>query len=278
MDIIASLTGLDESQVSKMLKDPIGKEELTKQIKEKVSKLQEEGLLDKNYKITRKGLEIALVELVKMGKYKFGEKLGKGFDKETIGVKKFSLSDSFTKIDIHSTLKEIARLGKIDLEALRVKLEEPRAGKEILLLVDASGSMKGEKFEKASEIALNLAVDLIKKGHRVGIIVFNDRIVKEVKPSKNLALIEESLLVEPRGKTNLSVALKRALELLGPNSEIVIISDTVPTDETVGELIDTAKQLALKKVKVHVIGINLKEGREIAEKIAKITGGTLNEV
>ena len=277
VEVLSELTGYSKSQVSRMLKDIEGKKEMEQKLKENLSKLQEEGLIDESYRFTEKGLRVAIEELVKLGKYKWGEKLGKGLDKEVVGYKPYSLSDSLTRIDIHATLREIARRKKLDTLAIKMKQEEPRAGKEILILLDASGSMKGEKFEKAVNIAMNLAIDLVKKNQRVGIIVFNDKIVKEVKPTKSLSLIEEALLVEPKGKTNLSVALKRALELLGPDSEVVIITDAIPTDESVEEVIETAKQLALKKVKVHVIGINLKEGKEIAEKIAKISSGTLQE-
>ena len=261
-----------------MLKDPLGKKELEEKLKESLTKLKEENLIDENYKITRKGLEVAIVELIKMGKYKFGEKIGKGWEKELIGSKKYSFGDSLLNLHIPETIKAIAKYGKIDTNILRVKEFESKAGKEIILLVDASGSMKGEKFEKAVEIALNLATDLLKKGNRVGLILFSDRIIKEIKPTKRLDLIEEALIITPKGKTNLSIALKEALSMIGPNSEIIIISDAVPTDESAEEVIDTAKQLALKKVKVHVIGINLKEGREIARKIAKITGGTFQEI
>jgi len=215
-------------------------------------------------------LAIALEELIRYGHYLFGEKPGFGYEKEIIGYTQ-GLKPIWD-LDLRKTTYMLA-ITKNLLYSLVFRVYRPLAEKEYIVLLDCSGSMKGEKFEKALAIALSI----IYKYKRVGLILFNNKIIKSIPPTENKTLLVNSLFVIPREKTNISIALEEAMKYAKPKSEIFIITDAVPTDETVDELIETVRKLALKNIKVHVIGINLKEGKIVAETIAKISSSLLYE-
>jgi Ca-activated chloride channel family protein len=110
--------------------------------------------------------------------------------------------------------------------------------KDIVFIVDTSGSMSGEKIEQAKE-SLRFAIKQLNPDDRVGIVTFSD----VLHPYKN-ELIEASKLdqgdlatfingLAAEGGTNIDDALQQGLHLLDASSErpklVIFLTDGLPT-------------------------------------------------
>lgn len=106
----------------------------------------------------------------------------------------------------------------------------------VLLMVDISNSMtlgsSGAVAEKAVEAAALLGLSAINNHDRVGLSLFNDKIVKFLLPRNgrhnNLRLIRELVSASgtrQAGKTDIADALQHACKVLVKRSVIFVISD-----------------------------------------------------
>ncbi len=100
---------------------------------------------------------------------------------------------------------------------LRYKVREKRIGRNILFVVDASGSMGAdERMAETKAAILSLLVDAYQKRERVGLIVFRGREARVALPfTHSVEMAQRYLTVLPTGgKTPLPHALYLARELL----------------------------------------------------------------
>lgn len=106
----------------------------------------------------------------------------------------------------------------------------------VLLMVDTSNSMTGGSggsvCEKAVEAAALLGLSAINNHDRVGLSLFNDKVVKFMLPRNgkhnNLRLIRELVSAAGNaipGKTDIASALQHACKVLVKRSVIFVISD-----------------------------------------------------
>ena len=94
-----------------------------------------------------------------------------------------TLSASVTKTVIESDKKQTVFL-KVGLTGFAMEAEHKRAGVNVALVIDRSGSMVGEKMERAKEAAI-VAVDRLNADDIVSVIVF-DHTVEVLVPSTKL--------------------------------------------------------------------------------------------
>lgn len=134
---------------------------------------------------------------------------------------------TFDMIDIQETLVKSAKKGKIELEEKNIVIREPEHAEkcQYVILIDCSDSMKGKKIIGAMEATLTLKKAIKRKNlDDLKIIAFNHT-VKRIKAGGILNL-------RPKGRTDISLALKTAREYItkGTGSGIVIlITDGEPT-------------------------------------------------
>lgn len=177
--------------------------------------------------IGEKILSIALEELDKKSR---GEHLTK---KEGISI--FSgqsiiefdpMLHSFDNVDICESLVKSAVKGHLELEEIVAR--QPKHGEKCVyvMLIDISDSMRGKKIIGAIEAGITLRKAIERKGgeDELEIVAFNHKTMRIRKG--------EILNLEPRGRTDIGLALKRAREILSRKTGsgiIFLISDGEPT-------------------------------------------------
>ena len=174
--------------------------------------------------------------------------------------------------------------------AFRLRLSPSSAparvsGLHYIVLIDASGSMKGEKIEAARKAVMRL-VELIPGGNYVTLIAFGlgglqarELIVHvDAEKARNDILDIVAKLVPDDG-TPLYRALRKAFEIAEAYREpgyIVLVTDGKPTDITKPE-----KYRELKwpeKMKAYVIGVGLDYNKELLALLADLGKGVMEHV
>lgn len=176
--------------------------------------------------LAEKVLELSIKNLDKRG---FGENVT-----EKDGISSFSgekivefdeFIHSFDNVDIVESLLKSALKGKIELEEIVARQPKYVAKCVYIMLVDVSDSMRGKKIVGAIEAALGLRKVIRKRSlDELRVLVFNHR-TWEIKEGDIINL-------EPRGRTDIGLALKRAREISRESDGvpvILLISDGEPT-------------------------------------------------
>lgn len=99
--------------------------------------------------------------------------------------------------------------------------------RDCIIILDASGSMDGEKFERAREAAYVIARTTYENGGAVGLIPFSGGVWEEyiIYPTKNIGDVENLLFrLLPNGGTKMTSALKTALSM-GSKYYVYVLSD-----------------------------------------------------
>lgn len=114
--------------------------------------------------------------------------------------------------------------------------------KEIIFVLDKSGSMEGYKIEQVKEVFGNIIEDL-PPGDHFNIISFDSTVqsysgaLMEANPEKKAGALEFVNNLEANGGTNINEALLTALKMFNPESErvpiIVFLTDGEPTEGVV---------------------------------------------
>ncbi|MBR9676840.1 DUF58 domain-containing protein [Candidatus Woesearchaeota archaeon] len=154
----------------------------------------------------------------------------KGFEFED--YRKYTAADDASRIDWKATLRAGTLL-------IRETIEEKAVN--VLFLVDVSDSMlfsSGDKLkcEYTAEIISGLAFAILREGNAVGLVMFNDKIVKSMQPKVGSGQYYDIIreLSNPKnygGKCDLKNAIKNSLALLKVPSLVVILSDFIDVAE-----------------------------------------------
>ena len=286
--LLRLITGYDPKSIEINLQLKEFREELKNSIYRNVKRLQEEGVLDKQYGITAKTarliasqlLEEELEKLARIAREGIqGKKPGYGEEKDLImykpGIPYRSLSSRAT---IKTTARRMHRA--IHIEDLRYKERKEQKGLELVIVLDTSASMKGEKIRNAKKAGIALTHIAINDGNKVGLVLFSSTSRKKIKPTKNEQEIVESIVrIHPMGQTNMQEAIRDSISLFhrGKTSKhIILITDALPNVgekplEQVLRAINTARE---RGISISIIGIMLnKEGIRTAEIIARNGAG-----
>jgi Ca-activated chloride channel family protein len=164
--------------------------------------------------------------------------------------------------------------------------------KDIVFVIDRSGSMGGEKIEQARD-ALQFILGQLGAADRFSIISFNetlDRFSGTLQPVEGPSLKEARRFVErlsADGSTDLEAALQAGLEILdrsekrGVPQMIVFLTDGLPTagitDEArIAELVTAANRRL--EARLHVFGVGYDVNTHLLDRLSADNGGTVTYV
>ncbi len=210
----------------------------------------------------------------------FGTK--KGNQKSNLGeevdVKKYR-NEPLKMIDIRKTIKRAIKRNHAEVQKDDIIAKELAKKPEVNLyvLLDVSSSMSGKKIYIAKRAAIALAYKVIQDGNKVGLIAFNENIVEHIKPTKDFIYVAKQITkLKPKGKTNISIALRKAIDELSNKpgiKHIILISDILETvDESkVYEAASLARSLNIT-ISIVATEIN-KEGKLMSNRIVELTNG-----
>ncbi len=185
---------------------------------------------------------------------------------------------SFDAIDITESLLKSALRGEIEFEEKEFVARQPKHAEKCIyiMLIDVSDSMRGKKIVGAIEAALGLRRAIRRKGgsDELRVVAFNHR-AWEIKQGDILNL-------EPRGRTDIGLALKKAREIAKRSSGtavIFLISDGEPTSSYNPYLtpwrcaLREAERLRSVRARLEIIMFG-KEGRflELCKAMARLCG------
>ncbi|MFB4287006.1 VIT domain-containing protein [Nonomuraea sp. ATR24] len=162
-----------------------------------------------------------------------------------------------------STALQLDGAGTFALTVVPPALESPRAPRDLVLLLDRSGSMAGWKMVAARRAAARI-VDTLTPQDRFAVLAF-DSVVEEAFEGlaeggdrNRYRAVEHLARVDARGGTELLEPLRRAIDLLGGGDggrERVVV---LVTDGQVGnedQILERAGG-ALSAMRVHAVGID----------------------
>lgn len=161
--------------------------------------------------------------------------------------------------------------------------------KDIIFVIDVSGSMQGEKIQQARE-ALRFCVNSLNKSDRFEIISFSTSInnfqnrLKEAgnDETKNALYFIDNLSAS--GGTNINDALKKALQLKQRDDErptsIVFLTDGLPTEgETnIKRILDNLKMEKKEFIRIFSFGVGYDVNTYLLDKLSEDHHGSANYV
>lgn len=167
---------------------------------------------------------------------------------------------------------ELEALLPVELKSRRIR-DLPDLG--LLLLLDTSGSMFGDKLSLAKVTGLELLAQL-KPQDRVGLMLFSDerRWVYDFAPN---ASIKAAAVVDPvpaQGGTDLAKALAEGLGRLEglsvPERHVVVVSDGITRPADFPGL---AARARAGRISISTMGVGKDADRPLLERLARQTGG-----
>ena len=284
------VSGYDADYLGRNVKIPEFQRELKKKIVEKIDELRDEGVIDDNYAITEKGVQLAaLVAYVEeldaiVAKGLFGERLSKkraiyGSKGETHSFRK---GDRYRDISIKKSVKRAARRKHSTLHVNDLEAHERESHGSVYIIygIDASGSMKGEKIDLAKKAGIALAFKAIERKDKVGVVVFSKEAKEAIEPTTDFGLLLRTISkVRAARETDIVKLLEKAIELF-PRDEatkhLIMLSDALPTvgKKPEEETLEAASIARAHGITISVVGINLdSKGEKLAQKISEIGEG-----
>lgn len=155
--------------------------------------------------------------------------------------------------------------------------------KDLIFVLDKSGSMQGEKIEQAKG-ALKFCVNNLKESDRFGIIAFStdvDELESSLLPATkaNIAKAEKYISkIDATGGTNIDEALQTALKKR-PSVDrpmmIVFLTDGLPTVgiKDVNAIIKNVEKSKSKNLRIFAFGVGFDVNTHFLDKVAEDNGG-----
>jgi Ca-activated chloride channel family protein len=156
--------------------------------------------------------------------------------------------------------------------------------KDVILVLDTSGSMRGEKIEQARS-ALDYCLEHLNKGDRFNVITFGSAVksfkddLVDLAPPTLAAAREFVENVVAHGQTNISGALEKALAakaVEGRERIMIFLTDGAPTvGERVPEkILEQVKKQNTAGTKIFVMGVGNDVNAHLLDHLAEITDGS----
>jgi len=290
--LIRQLTGYDDSYIEKNVGIPEFMADVKKKIHQNLDQLKKDGLVDKNYEFTEKAAELAALSC-------FVEEIENLVPKGTIGkkyhnktshygvkndIKTYKKGDRYKDLAMKSTVKAAIRRGhrKLTKGDLRIFTRQSKGRVHVIIAMDSSGSMKGEKIGTCKKAGIALAYRATEEKDKVGLIVFGSDIKESIEPTDDLTLLVKSMVnIRASKETDIAKTIEKATDLFHEKNvtrHLILITDALPT---VGEdpTKDTLKAVEIANksgITISVVGIDIDDkGRDLAEKIIELGKGRL---
>nr|MBC7244003.1 VWA domain-containing protein [Chloroflexota bacterium] len=182
-------------------------------------------------------------------------------------VKDFELYYSLSEDDIGVHLLSYKEHGEdgffLLLIAPKMEIdEEAIVAKDVIFVLDTSGSMEGQKLQQAKE-ALEFVLDHLRQGDRFNIIAFNTSISKyapDLRPASESAEARHfARRLSAGGGTNIHRALLEALQM--PSSArpqfIIFLTDGLPTagETDLQRILAEVNRVAAKNIRLFTFGV-----------------------
>ncbi len=170
---------------------------------------------------------------------------------------------------------------KITRDDLQVYRRPATVPTDILLLIDASTSMRGKRIRAALHLAEHL---VLTTRERVGVVVFqNNEATVASGFTRNQTILQQGLrTIVAGGLTPLASGISESLELIrktpAKNPLLVLITDGMPTStnrsgDPLADALEAATLIPENKVQLVVIGLKADAG--FLQSLAEIGKGTL---
>jgi Mg-chelatase subunit ChlD len=285
--ILREVTGFEPSQLERNIRIPEFKRMLKEEMTRRLKKLQERGILDRQFGLTDQGFLLAALVLVKD---ELDHLLATGFGKREQHEKRDEKSEDVTvhkkryrDFDLDKTFAIMAKRGHdaIRREDMRFHEQASEGKIEIVYALDASGSMKGVKLALAKRAGVALAYKAIENGDNVGLLAFGSSTEVSLAPSKRfMDFVQALVALRARAETNIAHAINAAVPMLrGTSKHLILLTDGLHTTGSDDEVLAAAQQAKDMGVSISIIGINLdKQGESLSERIIDLTQGRFYRV
>jgi Ca-activated chloride channel family protein len=211
------------------------------------------------------------------------------------GDKDFVLYYALANLDVNATL--LAFRPRTDRDGYFILLATPKYEitegtyiyKDIVFVVDVSGSMGGEKIEQARN-ALRYCINTLKPQDRFEIISFSSSIENFQGGLKNAGQdeVQNALYfinnLSASGGTNIDAALKRALGLKETSdnhpTSIVFLTDGLPTEgeQDVNRILQNISDTGKDFVRIFTFGVGYDVNTFLLDKLSQDHHGSANYV
>lgn len=139
-------------------------------------------------------------------------------------------------------------------------VQRDAAERDIVLVLDVSGSMAGDPLEETKKAATKFIGSMIKEDALAGVVTYSDTAKMNSDFSDNENLLENAVnVISANGGTNIEAGLQRAHGMLSRSGAkkkiIVLMSDGEPNQGKIGdELISYAASIKDENVSIYTLG------------------------